>query len=212
MSNNMNKRILIWKKILNKKERKIVWNQRYRIQNTTLLEITFDYLHNLKLEQQGNCLSKDLTRVLSVREHDSWQTVPFSFFCSIKLGWTRRGEREEKEEVDRAHCSPISPSPSLSNPLNKFVRRRKFDERRHETRSIPSIYDRPLRRYLFVYGSTETRSIRLSRARNATRRAATVYRIYISWDDPLQSCDLIVCEILMVGMENIGTKSEEPRC
>lgn len=51
MSNNMNKRILIWKKILNKKERKIVWDQRYRIQNTTLLEITFDYLHNLKLEQ-----------------------------------------------------------------------------------------------------------------------------------------------------------------
>lgn len=107
---------------------------------------------------------------------------------------------------------PLSLSFSVSNPLNKFVRRRKFDERRHETRSIPSIYDRPLRRYLFVYGSTETRSIRLFRARNATRRAATVYRIYIPWDDPLQSCDLIVCEILMVGMENIGTKLEEPRC
>lgn len=36
-----------------------------------------------------------------------------------------------------------------------------------------------------------------------------VYRIYIPWDDPLQSCDLIVREILMVGVENIGIKLEE---
>ena len=95
----------------------------------------------------------------------------------------RRGGGREQEEVDRAHCSqswnlslfPASPSP------DEFVRHRKFDERRRETRSIPSIYDHPLRRYLFVYGPTETRSIRLfhPRTRNQTCNLPQIRKIYL---------------------------------